>query len=56
MILGVIFGRFLNADNFRPEVDSDVKSDGVVDQTGVKNLVIQTVFGYTTASLSDERR
>ena len=31
-----MFGRFSNADNFRPEVHSDVISGVVVDPTGVK--------------------
>ena len=36
VVEGVIFDRFLNVDNFRQEVDSDVVSGVVVDPTGVK--------------------
>ena len=36
---GVIFGRFSNVDNFRPEVHSDVISRVAVDPTGLKARV-----------------
>ena len=36
---GVIFGRFSNVHNFRPEVRSDVISGVIIDPTGVKVCV-----------------
>ena len=45
----VIFGRFSNVDNFRPEVCSHVISGVVVDTTGVKVCV---KFGDSTSNRS----
>ena len=51
---GVIFDRFSNVDNFRPEVDSDVISGVViVDPTGVK---IRVKFGDSRSNHSRDIR
>ena len=48
-----IFGRFLNFNNCRPEVLSDVISAAVVEPTGMKVLV---QFGDSTSNHSRDIR
>ena len=49
-----IFDRFLNVDNFRPEVYSDVISGVVVDPTGVKKVGVK--FGDSKSNRSRDIR
>ena len=50
---GVIFGRFSEVDNFRPEVDTDVISGVVVDAIRMKVCV---KFGDSRSKLSRDIR
>ena len=48
-----IFDRFLNVDNFQPEVHSDVLSGMVVDPTGMK---VPVNFGVSRSKCSRDIR